>query len=309
MYWEHPVVLEMVDRLAARSRSRSRSRSRVRGAPTLGILMIRDRRRPIHHQPVQWPAHLLLEHASLMDNLRYEHNFGGERSLPQTILQMRVWCAERAADQGYVFRNKGGGKTGGKVKGGAGEGPPLATDFAGDLESALDMLGRAGRGKGDGKGDWANAWRARAVVMGLGEPRRQIQRPLSDPRARAAALLAVPKASLRAARNAQLNARDDQLNAQLNARRQAEGGEGGGFAERARMDRTAEAQAAFLVLPHWLVNLQNELNFQPRQDPDVDAEDQRVLPPCAPRLLTAGGYNRHHHEVEVRRHVRACVYT
>ena len=309
MYWEHPVVLEMVERLAARSRSRSRSRSRVRGAPTLGILMTRDRRRPIHHQPVQWPAHLLREHASYMDNLRYEYNFGGERSLPQTILQMRVWCAEHAVDQeSYVFRNKGGGKTGGKVKGGAGEGPPLATDFAGDLESALDMLGRAGRGKGDGKG-WANAWRARAVVMGLGEPRRQIQRPPFDPRARAAALLAVPKAALRAARNAQLNARDDQLNAQLNARRQAEGGEGGGFAEGARMDRTAEAQAAFLLLPHWLVNLQNELNFQPRQDPDVDAEDQRVLPPCAPRLLTAGGYNRHHHEVEVRMHMRASVYT
>ena len=75
------------------------------------------------------------------------------------------------------------------------------------------------------------------------------------------------------------------------------------------MDRTAEAQAAFLVLPHWLVNLQNELNFQPRQAPDVDAEDQRVLPPCAPRLLTAGGYNRHHHEVEVRMHMRASVYT
>ena len=308
MFWDHPAVVEMVDRLTARSRSRSRSR--VRGAPTLGILMTRDRRRPIHHQPVQWPAHLLLEHASLIDNLRYEHNSGGERSLPQTILQMRVWCSEHALDQqSYFFMNKGGGKTGGKVKGGAGEGPPLATDFAGDLENALDMLGRAGRGKGDGKGDWANAWRARAVVMGLGEPRRQIQRPLSDPRARAAALLAVPKAALRAARNAQLNARDDQLNAQLNARRQAEGGEGGGFAERARMDRTAEAQAAFLILPHWLVNLQNELNFQPRQVPDVDAEDQRVLPLCAPRLLTAGGYNRHHHEVEVRMHMRASVYT
>ena len=194
MFWDHPSVVEMVDRLAARSRSRSRSR--VRGAPTLGILMTRDRRRPIHHQPVQWPAHLLLEHASLIDNLRYEHNSGGERSLPQTILQMRVWCSEHALDQqSYFFMNKGGGKTGGKVKGGAGEGPPPARDFAGDLESALDMLGRAGRGKGDGKGDWANAWRARAVVMGLGEPRRQIQRPLFDLRARAAALLAVPKAA------------------------------------------------------------------------------------------------------------------
>jgi len=226
---------------------------------------------------------------------------------------MRVWCAERAVDQeSYVFRNKGGGKTGGKVKGGAGEGPPLATNFAGDLESALDMLGRAGRGKGDGKGDWANAWRARAVVMGLGEPRyltRLRVPPFEPPARREAAMLAVPKAALRAARDAQLNARDAQLNAQLNARRQAEGGEGGGFAEGARMDRTAEAQAAFLVLPHWLVNLQNELNFLPRQAPDVDAEDQRALPPCAPRLLTAGGYNRHHHEVEVRMHMRASVYT
>ena len=156
----------MVDRLAARSRSRSRSRSRVRGAPTLGILMNRDRRRPIHHLPVQLPAHLLPQHALYMDTLRFQHNFGGQRSTPHTILQMRVWCAERAVDQeSYVFRNKGGGKTGGKVKGGAGEGPPLATNFAGDLESALDMLGRAGRGKGDGKGDWANAWRARGVVV------------------------------------------------------------------------------------------------------------------------------------------------
>ena len=49
--------------------------------------------------------------------------------------------------------------------------------------------------------------------------------------------------------------------------------------------------------------------FQPRQAPYADAEDQRVLPPCAPRLLTGGGYNRHHYEVEVRLHMRASVYT
>ena len=148
-----------------------------------------------------------------MDNLRYEHNplgFGGQRGTPQNILQMRVWCAERAVDQeSYVFRNKGGGKTGGKVKGGAGEGPPPARDFAGDLYEEFRegfREGRAERGKGDGKGDWANAWRARAVVMGLGEPRylTRLRGAPFDPPARreAAALLAVPKAALRAARDA-----------------------------------------------------------------------------------------------------------
>ena len=156
--------------------------------------------------------------------------------------------------------------------------------------------------------------------MGLGELRRQIQRPPNpvtgsveefDPRAQAAALLlAVPKAALRAARDPQRQTPDAlraARDAQLPARRQAERARAL-RPERARMDRTAEAQAAFLVLPHWLVNLQNELNFQHRQAPAVDAEDQRVLPPCAPRLLTVGGYNRHLHEVEVRMHMQASVY-
>ena len=42
---------------------------------------------------------------------------------------------------------------------------------------------------------------------------------------------------------------------------------------------------------------------------DDDEEDQCELPSCALRILTAGGYNRHHHEVEVRMHMRASVYT
>ena len=318
MFWDHPLDVEMEDRRAARSRSSSRygDSSRVIGPPRDGPPIIggpilrssmwteRDRRRPVHRQPIQWPVDLYREHASYVEGLRYEYRLGGQGAAPQTILQMRVFCAECARDQeSYAHRNKGGGKTGGKAMGGAGEEPP---PNPAPSAAARQMQ------KGDGKGDWANAWCARAVLMGMGEPRRQIQRPPNpvtgsveaiDRRARAAALLAVPKAAFCAPRNAPLNGR----------RRPTAGegdeGEGGGFAERARMDRATEAQAAFLVRPQWLVNLQNELNFQPRQAPVVDAEDQRVLPPCAPRLLTAGGYNRHHYEVEVRMHMRASVYT
>ena len=319
MFWDHPPVVEMVDRLAARSRSRSRDRDTARvmrpprdrspiiGGPLLRISMTpeRYRRRPIHHQPIQWPTHLLREHASYIESMRHDYRLGGQGGAPQTIMQMRVWSAERALDQeSDVFRNKGGGKTGGKATGGAGEEPPPNPASS---AAARQMQ------KGKGKGGWANAWRARAVVMGLGEPRRQIQRPPNrvtgpveetDRRARSAALLAVPKAAFF----------DGDRPSQLYGRRRPTAGEGdegdgGGFAERARMDPLAEAQAAFLVLPQWLANLQNELNFQPRQAPDGDAEDQRVLPPCAPRLLTAGGYNRHHYEVEVRMHMRASVYT
>ena len=308
----------MEDRLAARSRSRSRygDASRVIGPPRDGppiiggpilrsrmsLMTERDRRRPIHPQPFQWPVDLYREHASYVEGLRHEYRLGGQGGAPQTILQMRVFCAECAQDQeSYAHRNKGGGKTGGKAMGGAGEEPP---PNPAPSAAARQMQ------KGDGKGYWGNAWRARAVLMGLGEPRRQIQRPQNpetgfvediDTRARAASLLAVPKAAF-------------QSRVPLNGRRrptagEGDEGEGGGFAERARMDRAAEARAAFLVRPQWLVNLQNELNFRPRQAPDVDAEDQRVLPPCAPRLLTGGGYNRHHYEVEVRLHMRASVYT
>ena len=344
MFWDLDLLMHYVlgsssccrdmDRLAARSRSRDRDTARVMrpprdgppiiGGPLLRISMTpeRDRRRPMHHQPIQWPAHLLREHASYMENLRHEYRLGGQGGAPQTIMQMRVWSAECALDQeSYVFRNKGGGKTGGKATGGAGEEPP---PNPAPSAAARQMQ------KGKGKGGWANAWRARAVVMGLGEPRRQIQRPPNrvtgpveetDRRARSAALLAVPKAAFfdrrtlwPTPRSAYSAALIGDRPSQLDGRRRPTAGEGdegdgGGFAERARMDPLAEAHAAFLVLPQWLANLQNELNFQPRQAPDVDAEDQRVLPPCAPRLLTAGGYNRHHYEVEVRMHMRASVYT
>ena len=54
-------------------------------------------------------------------------------------------------------------------------------------------------------------------------------------------------------------------------------------------------------------NLLMELNGEVVEDLDDD-EDQCELSSCAPRLLTAGGYNRHHYEGEVRMHVRASVY-
>ena len=61
------------------------------------------------------------------------------------------------------------------------------------------------------------------------------------------------------------------------------------------------------AFPRWVLNLQNELVGQV-VDTDHDEEDQCELPSCAPRLLTAGGYNRHHYEDEVGMHVRACLY-
>jgi len=59
----------------------------------------------------------------------------------------------------------------------------------------------------------------------------------------------------------------------------------------------------------WVQNLQDELNGAVGDEEEIDDEkDQCELSSCAPRLLTAGGYNRHHYEGEVRMHVRACVY-
>ena len=59
----------------------------------------------------------------------------------------------------------------------------------------------------------------------------------------------------------------------------------------------------------WVQNLQDELNGAVGDEEEIDDEkDQCELSSCAPRLLTAGGYNRHHYEGEVRMHVRASLY-
>ena len=161
----------MVDRLATCSRSRSRYRDTARvigpprdGPPIIGGPILRssmtterDRRRPIHRQPTQWPCDLYREHASYMEGLRYEYRLGGQGAAPQTILQMRVFCVECAQDQeSYAHRNKGGGKTGGKAMGGAGEEPP---------PNPAPSAAARQRQKGDGKGYWGNAWRARASIV------------------------------------------------------------------------------------------------------------------------------------------------
>ena len=59
--------------------------------------------------------------------------------------------------------------------------------------------------------------------------------------------------------------------------------------------------------PLWILDLKDEMAGVVVEENDFE-EDRCELPSCAPRLLTAGGYNRHHYEGEVRMHVRACVY-
>ena len=58
--------------------------------------------------------------------------------------------------------------------------------------------------------------------------------------------------------------------------------------------------------PLWILDLQDEMAGNVMEENDFE-EDRCALASCAPRLLTAGGYNRHHYEGEVRMHVRACV--
>lgn len=57
----------------------------------------------------------------------------------------------------------------------------------------------------------------------------------------------------------------------------------------------------------WVNNLLMELNGEVVEDLDDD-QDQCELSSCAPRLLTAGGYNRHHYEGEVRMHACARIF-
>jgi hypothetical protein len=59
--------------------------------------------------------------------------------------------------------------------------------------------------------------------------------------------------------------------------------------------------------PLWILDLKDEMAGNVMEENDFE-EDRCALASCAPRLLTAGGYNRHHYEGEVRMHVRACVY-
>ena len=58
--------------------------------------------------------------------------------------------------------------------------------------------------------------------------------------------------------------------------------------------------------PLWILDLQDEMAGNVMEENDFE-EDRCALASCAPRLLTAGGYNRHHYDGEVRMHVRACV--
>ena len=61
--------------------------------------------------------------------------------------------------------------------------------------------------------------------------------------------------------------------------------------------------------PIWINKLQHELEEGlTKGDTHDDLEDRCEHPSCAPPLLTAGGYNRHHYEGEVRMHVRASLY-
>jgi len=88
----------------------------------------------------------------------------------------------------------------------------------------------------------------------------------------------------------------DRRGTSLGARR-----DGGGWVQGDVMKESDED------IPRWVLDLQDEMAGVVVEENDFE-EDRCELPSCAPRLLTAGGYNRHHYEGEVRMHVRACVY-
>ena len=61
------------------------------------------------------------------------------------------------------------------------------------------------------------------------------------------------------------------------------------------------------AVPRWVRHVHNELSGNEEENGNEE-EDRCELPLCEPRLLTAGGYNRHYSEGGVGMHVRACLH-